>query len=310
MEPLRLWSCSLLVLCAASLCQAQIQIPNPYRPPQEPDLPQVADSGVGYIDTALIGSRWRLRYDTTFNNVKPSRAEFFWPVGQPLGPGPGPETSVDYQDLTAYTEWAPHKRFSLFAELGYRFVDPELNADADGIGDTNGGFRWAIQQNECATTTIQFRGYFPTGDGSQGLGTDHYSLEPALLMYRQLTPRLALELELRDWFALDGTDDFAGNVLRYGAGVSYWFNKEGSQPLRGIVELVGWTVLDGMTAFLPAAAGPGLIEDAAGDTIVNLKVGVRWQFNPCYDLYAGYGTPLTDETWYDHVARLELRRTF
>lgn len=310
MEPLRSWVGPLLLLCAASLCQAQIRIPNPYRPPEEPDLPQVADSGVGYIDTALIGSRWRLRYDTAFDNVKPSRAEFFWPVGQPIGPGPGPETSVDYQDISTYTEWAPHARFSIFGEVAYRFVDPVLNADADGISDTNAGFRWALRQNECSTTTFQLRAYFPTGDGSRGLGTDHYSLEPALLHYRQFTPRLALELELRDWFALDGTEDFAGNVLRYGAGLSYRFNSEESTPLRAIVELVGWTVLDGMTALLPAAGGPGVIEDAAGDTIVNVKVGMRWQVNSSYDLYAGYGQAITDETWYDHVARLELRRTF
>ena len=28
------------------------------------------------------------------------------------------------------------------------------------------------------------------------------------------------------------------------------------------------------------------------------------------DVYAGYGQALTDETWYDHVARVEFRRTF
>jgi hypothetical protein len=324
MERLRFWLIALLVL-ATGLVEAQTlprfepltTLPR-YEPgtlprfdpfgTNEPDLPQVADSGVGYIDTALIGNRWRLRYDAAFDNVKPSRAEFFWPVGQPLGPGPGPETSVDYQDASAYVEWSPHARFSVFGEAAYRFVDPELNASSDGIGDTNAGFRFALRQNACATTTFQFRGYIPSGDGSRGLGTDHYSLEPALLHYQQLAPFLSLELEVRDWFAIDGTDGFAGNVLRYGAGLSYQINR-GAPPLRAVGELVGWTVLDGATAFSPAP-GLAVIEDASGDTIINVKVGLRWQFNACYDLYAGYGQALTDETWYDHVARIELRRTF
>jgi hypothetical protein len=272
-------------------------------------MPQVSDTGVGYIDPAIIRTRFRLRYDAAYDNIKPSRAEFFWPLGRPLGPGPGPETSVDYQDLSAYLEWAPYANLSFFAEMPYRFVDPELQDNTSGFGDANAGFKLALRQDCCQTTTFQLRTYIPSGDGSRGLGTDHASLEPALLHYRQLSQRLALETELRDWIALDGTEDFAGNVLRYGAGVSYLLNNCYCTPTRAVVELVGWTVLDGMTAFLPAP-GQAVIEDAAGDTIVNLKIGLRHNLSPCCDVYAGYGRALTDETWYDHVVRLELRRTF
>ena len=39
------------------------------------------------------------------------------------------------------------------------------------------------------------RAYLPSGDGSRGLGTDHASLEPALLLFRPITERLTLEAE-------------------------------------------------------------------------------------------------------------------
>jgi hypothetical protein len=298
----------LLLILAASLANGQTP-PSNTAASDEPDMPQVSDTGVGYIDTALILNRFRLRYDAGYDNIKPSRAEFFWPVGRPRGPGPGPETSVDYQDFSAYVEWAPTPCLSFFGELPYRLVNPELQDNTSGFGDANAGFKLALRQDACQTTTFQLRTYIPSGDGSRGLGTDHVSIEPALLHYRQLSHRLALEAELKDWIAIDGTDDFAGNVLRYGAGVSYLLTDCCSTPLRAVVELVGWTVLDGMTAFAPTPT-ERVIEDAAGDTIVNLKVGLRKNISPCCDLYAGYGQALTDETWYDHMLRVELRRRF
>ena len=90
----------LLMALFTGLASAQTPPAN-----DEPDMPQVSDTGVGYIDPAIIRTRFRVRYDAAYDNIKPSRAEFFWPLGRPLGPGPGPETSVDYQDLSAYLEW-------------------------------------------------------------------------------------------------------------------------------------------------------------------------------------------------------------
>ena len=301
--------CLVICLLLTGAVPAFAQIPSTVIPPSEPDSPQVADSGVGYVDTALIGGRARLRYDAGFDNIKPSRAEFFWPVGQPLGPGPGPETSVDYQDISTYVEWAPLARLSLFVDTAYRMVDPELQDDASGLGDMQAGFKFALRQDACQTTTFQLRGYFPTGDGSEGLGTDHLSIEPALLHFRRFGPRLSLELELRDWIAVGGTSDFAGNVLRYGGGLNFQLKQSKTTPLFVVGELVGWTVLDGMTAFSPTPT-ERIVEDAAGDTIVNVKFGLRQALTGGYDIYAGYGQALTDEAWYDHIYRIELRRTF
>jgi hypothetical protein len=70
-----------------------------------------------------------------------------------------------------------------------------------------------------------------------------------------------------------------------------------------VVEAVGWTVLDGKKL---ATEGP---TDAAGDTIVNLKMGVRVGLDPnnLHQIYAGYGKSLTGDHWYEEIARLQYR---
>ena len=149
----------------------------------------------------------------------------------------------------------------------------------------------------------------PTGDADRGLGNHHVSLEPALLGYvRRRLPRLGIEAEVRDWIPIGGTD-FAGNTLRYGVGAHYDLFLTRRGIIAPVVEVVGWTFLDGKTAIV---TGPGqvTVEDAAGDTIVNLKLGVRAGLGARGDLYFGYGTPLTGERWYDHIFRVEWRYSF
>src|SRR6185436_20820427 len=90
--------------------------------------------------------------------------------------------------------------------------------------------------------------YVPSGDGTRGLGTRHVSLEPSLLFYHWQTDRLSFQGEVRDWFSIGGSDGFAGNVLRYGLGANYILNPCDCRPVSAVVELVGWTVLDGGTA--------------------------------------------------------------
>jgi hypothetical protein len=71
-----------------------------------------------------------------------------------------------------------------------------------------------------------------------------------------------------------------------------------------VAEVVGWTVIDGQ-AFRPNTG----VLDASGDTIVNLKLGVRGTFGP-ESIYIGWGTTLTDKWWYEDIARVEYRRLF
>jgi hypothetical protein len=139
----------------------------------------------------------------------------------------------------------------------------------------NAGFKYALVACPDQYVTFQFRTYIPTGDADRGLGTNHVSLEPAFLMHQQLGERAALDTELRDWIPISGTD-FAGNIIRYGAGLSYLLMDSPSYRVIPVAEFVGWTVLDGKQTAV-AGDNPDVfaIQTAAGDTILNVKLGVR-----------------------------------
>src|SRR5262245_37033300 len=99
--------------------------------------PQVSGSRVGYIDNAIPGDLARFRFDASYDNNRPSRAEFFWPqAGKPSAPGPlAKEFHVDYQDFTAYLENGIGERFSAFVEMPVRLVNPTVDPNTFGVGD-------------------------------------------------------------------------------------------------------------------------------------------------------------------------------
>jgi hypothetical protein len=270
-----------------------------------------AASNVGYIDSAIPRTQFRLRFDAAYRDNRPDRAEFFYPKCGCFGgnaPGPlGAETSVDYQDIRPYLEYALNQNLSAFIEVPFRFVNPERNGNHAGLSDIEFGFKAAMIAECDRYVTFQLRTYTPTGDPRKGLGTDHFSLEPALLMYQRLGERLAVEAELRDWIPLDGTG-FAGNVVRYGVGASYdvYRSCDGVRRITPIVELVGWTVLNGKEFAFPENA----TLDAAGDTIVNVKAGVRFYTGEHSNFYAGYGRALTGDVWYKDILRVEFRLVY
>ena len=75
--------------------------------------------------------------------------------------------------------------------------------------------------------------------------------------------------------------------------------------------MVGWTVLNGLASgSIDGTGATAFVEDASGDTIVNLKLGIRFGFSRSDSLYAGFGRALTSEVWYNDIFRLEYRRTF
>jgi hypothetical protein len=268
--------------------------------------PGVSDTSVGYIDPAIPGDVFRLRFDAANNDRRPTRAEFFYPKGGPFGPGlPEPEPRVNYEELSAYLETAASDRLSAFLNLPVRFLQPAVNADHAGFSDLDAGFKFAFLRNQDQTATFQLRTYAPTGNSHLGLGTHHVTLEPALLDYNRFTCRLALESELRLWVPVGGTD-FAGPIVRYGTGLHYDLYQTARYTLTPVAEFVGWTVLAGKETVVPPS-GAAFVEDAAGQTIVNAKLGLRVKFRDKADLYVGYGRPLTGDRWYENTVRVEFR---
>jgi hypothetical protein len=292
--------CWALLACAVTAIEASAQPSG---------TPVIRDSSVGYIDPAIPGDVLRLRFDDTFDKVQPSRAEFFYPRAGAAGPGPIlPETSVDYQEVSAYAELAWTNRLSYFLNVPVRFLNPEINSNSSGFSDIDAGFKYALVYTPTLVATTQLRVYAPTGHAREGLGTQHVSIEPALLLYRSLTQRLGLEAEVRNWIPIDGTD-FAGGIFRYGVGLNYWLPLNGQWQITPVAEVVGWTVTGGKSS-VPVAPGEFLVEDAQGTTIVNSKLGVRTRFTRNADIYAGWGHALTDESWYENTYRVEFRLSF
>jgi len=278
------------------------------------------NSAGGYLDSAIVWSQVRLRFDAGYGNDTPDRAEFFYakcgcfanpanfpggvanPAFDPDAAGPPlPETEVDYQDIMLYMENAFNDRFSIFAELPVRFLNPEVNQNTAGFGDMNAGVKYALLAERNRYFTFQFRTYIPTGDSDRGLGTNHVSVEPGLLLF-QRAGRLRFESELRHWISVGGSD-FAGNVLRYGAGVGYdlFADYRTNTRLTPVMEWVGWTVIDG------GQTAPDV--DASGDTIVNFKLGTRY-VSGYNSVYGGWGHAVTGDVWYEDIYRLEYRRVF
>ena len=276
----------------------------------------------GYIDWAAPRTQFRMRFDAGFDNNRPDRAEFFYAqCGCGGGPGPGvvgpPPTvngSVDYQDLRGYLEIANSSRFSVFGEIPVRFLQTSTasnlgvqdTGDAAGISDMEAGFKYAIIRDANNIFTFQLKNYIPTGNASQGLGTNHYSIEPGFLAQSRINSRLDVFAELRDWIPVDGSraggQNFAGNVLRYGVGAAYSVVDTTDVQISPILEFVGWSVLDGQVLNTDI----GALNVNAATTIVNVKGGLRTMFKDNGStLYVGYGHALTGQRWYEDIVRLE-----
>lgn len=296
-------------------------------------------SPTNYIDTAIIRSRVRVRFDAAFESNRPDRAEFFYAkcgcfrnpdleeaLGEafdPSAPGPGdfPESDVEYRELEFYFERAFKKnRFSLFLEVPLRSVDlGDNDASESGLGDIRIGGKAAIIAQQGRYLSFQLRVYMPSGQASDGLGTDHYTWEPGLLLEQNLSKRTRLTGELRYWYpssgssgvGLPGDDDFAGDILRYGLGLAYDFTMRSGWRVTPVVELVGWNVLGGLETAVTSGATPPFegseVSDPAEGSILNAKFGLRFWTRGRNSFSISYGTAVTDQVWYDDIVRLEYR---
>jgi hypothetical protein len=297
---------------------------------KEPSGPPLEGSMVGYVDDAIVGSQFRIRFDAGFKDNAPDRAEFFYPQCgcNPGGPGPRPgaANNINFQQLYFQGEYAPVGRFSVFTEVPIRWIQPQsfipgtenvVNgmhvtgaspfSNQSGISDVRAGFKLAVTASSNHSLTFQFKAYFPSGDGSRGLGTAHYSIEPSLLYYQRLSERWAVESQIGGWHPINGSTtstgaDYAGDIFFYGFGPSYQLVNRENVKFAPVVELFGWHVLGGLQTLGTS--------DASGINIVNLKVGARTSFGRHNSVYVGFGQAVTHSVWYEHIVRAEYRYSF
>jgi hypothetical protein len=280
---------------------------------------QTVASRGGYIENAAPVTQFRLRYDSAYGNNRPDRAEMFYAkcgcFKTPDAKGPPlPETKVDYQEVTPYFEYAVNNRFSMFADIPTRFINPEQNVNAAGLSDISFGAKYAFIRTEFRIISLWLRTIAPSGNPNLGLGTGNWWIEPGLLYLEQLSPRWQFFGELRNQIHLSRDSDFTGNILRYGLGTSYIVADGRWGYVAPVGEVVGWTMLSGMEA-----DATGQAVSARGDSIVNGKAGVRFGFGETTlgvpyatrsDLYIGYGRALTGEVLYKNMLRVEFRYFF
>lgn len=309
---------------------------------QSPRRPKPEGSMVGYIEDAMVGSRIRLRFDGAFDNPFPDRAEFFYAKcgcyqglagiipgafdPDASGPGLGVPETVNFQQLYLNAEYAPHSRFSFLVELPVRWLQPQGFkavppfpgfSNQSGLGDVRAGVKAALVAAEDRDLTFRLHAYIPTGEASAGLGTDHVSVEPALLYHQKIGQRAAVESQIGMWLPAGGnvgvptagSGKFSGKVFFYGIGPSYELYNSGRVRFAPVVELVGWHVQDG---FQTQVGGPllGAAASAGGTNIVNIKFGARTSIDTRSSFYVGYGMALTDAWWYKEIVRVEYRYSF
>jgi hypothetical protein len=332
------------------------QQPNtaPSQPPAPPreSKSKIPGSMVGYIDDPIVTTQIRIRFDDAFEDQFPDRSEFFYAkcgcythlnipqlAGTPLsraydpnapGPGLGVPNSINFQQLFMNLEYSPHRRFSAVVEVPIRWLQPQgfqplppamlgflPFSNQGGLGDVTAGLKFAAVATEHTYVTFQLKGYFPSGDASRGLGTNHYSVEPSLLLYQQLSSRFTLEGQIGDWHPIggsagvpiSGSEGFAGDVFFYGIGPSYKLYQGNHIGLAPVVELFGWHVNGGFET-QPGGTVDGAANEVSGMNIVNLKVGVRTSIGFHNSFYVGFGQALTHDDWYKHIVRLEYRYSF
>jgi hypothetical protein len=316
------------------------------KPGDEIKRPPIAGSMVGYVDSAIVGSQVRIRFDAGFHDSAPDRAEFFYPqcacsnLGAPGPDFPGASTNINFQQLYFQAEYAPVSRFSIFTEIPFRWIEPQPGSfilgsyssnetpstrTNSGISDVRAGIKLALASSSNHSLTLQLKAYFPSGNGSQGLGTDHYNIEPSLLYYQRLSQRWAVESQIGDAHPIGGSmgiaagsqtlTNFAGDVFFYGIGPSYQLIDDEHIKLAPVVELFGWHVLAGLQTLSPfpsANCGPtvGCSYDASGTNIINLKVGARTSIGSRNSVYVGFGQAVAHLVWYEHIVRIEYRYSF
>jgi hypothetical protein len=315
----------------------------PRRVAKRPEVsrPKTEGSMVGYIDDAIVGSQVRIRFDAAFNNDTPDLAEFFYAkcgcyrglatvapsLYDPNAPGPPPGNAIviprtlNFQQLSITTEYALRSRISVFADFPFRWLQaqgltlgaPGSFPNQGGIGDVRAGVKVAVLASPNRYLTAQFKTYTHSGDASKGLGTHHWSIEPAVLYFQKLSDRATVEGQLGFWhptggsagFPTAGPDKFSGNVFFYGVGPSYEVHRGDQVRFAPVLELVGWHISSGFVT-----AKPGPPSDASGINIVNLKVGFRTGIGRHNSIYAGFGHKLTKDDWYQDIIRVEYRYSF
>lgn len=256
------------------------------------------------IETTQPMNNLRLRLDLGGGLDYPDRSEFFWAKSK------APEQSVSHQDFVLMFERGGD-RYSTQLHLPLRFLNPELNDNTSGFGDLVIANKLVLFDGNDFQFTGMLRTQLPTGSKTRGLGTGHVALEPGLLGRYRVSPWSYLHGEVRYVIPLGGDPDHSGQVLRYGAGISYLWADSPTYAVMPTLEFIGHSFLSGQKS-LP---GSETTIAANGDNLYMLYPGIRFAKDTNGDLgiieYGmSLGLPFQPKQFYDSVVRFDFRVNF
>jgi len=303
---------------AAKKTKARNGEPKPIKPRQ------IDPSMVGYIDDGAVGNEVRIRFDAGFNSPRPDRAEYFYAGSAlPDSSTTAVQRTLNFQQLYLSGEYAPFKTLSAFVMVPFRWIEPFfINApgkspdlfSGGGICDLQAGVKYAAIRTDETHVTLQLKADFPSGNGVKGFGTNHYIVEPMVLLYRKLSDRTAFEGEAGDSHPIGGTyftkppaapQKWSADVAMYGLGPSYRLIDRDRYSFAPVLELVAWHVFGGLQT-----GANSVVQSASGINVFNAKLGGRVSFHNGSSIYAGYGRAISSDIWYRNLFRVEYRRAF
>lgn len=254
-----------------------------------------------WVESARPVTQTRYRWDMSFDVLYPDRAEFIWPAVGMLGPQTAPG-SIMLHELSMYTEIASGN-FSMFFDTPYRSYETNLDAHAAGFSDMSIGTKSVLFDCELLTIAFQFKTLLPVGLGLKGLGTQHVSLEPSLLLALNISPDTYMQAQISEWIPISADANAAGAILHYHASLNQvLFRWQPAVPIIGTLEANGWSFQDG--TYTDAAQN---VLPASGETYLSMGPGIRVVVCDKIDFGIGTAVSLTDQHWGEQSMRSEFR---
>lgn len=232
------------------------------------------------MDVTQPSNYWLIRVDAASGLQSPDRGAYFW-----SRPTSGAQNSVNYQDLRFINETGSDS-FSVMTEIPVRAVQYNTTGGGDGgIGDMKVATKVRFINGKHWQLTQISRMYINTGNLTKGLGAGHLSIEPGLLARYQVNPDTYLHGEAKLWFPMGANPMVAGQVLRYGVGVSHVLYETDTFAILPTLEMVAFQYLGGHSTYVNTTT-PFTTSTVSnnGDVALNVINGARFVFGPPGDL--------------------------
>jgi hypothetical protein len=301
----------------------------------EPEYVPAANASF-FADSARPVTQTRLRYDGLFDITAADRAEYYFPhfnLGKAVVSGGGPcgtattgkgppfvPSSVDLHIVSLYQE-AAVGRFSVFVSMPYEHYEPDESvADLalgkfvcphSGFGDISIGTKSLLLDCDLLQIAFQFTTILPSGNFTEGLGTGHVSLEPALLFTVKLTPDMYFQGEMAYWIPIGGDALYEGPV---------WHNRFSlNQVLTrilpdvqiiGTLECINYNVLGGNFTSPDVVIAGSPVAVSATSSMFSFGPGIRLDICRRFDIGVGSQFNVTSSHFADEAIRVEMRLRF